>query len=210
MALAADDPDLELVRALQSGEEGALSELMRRHEEALFRFLYRYALNATDAADLAQETFVRAYFKIHQFKPGAKFSVWLYRIALNLARDHARSRTTRQARVSSELPVGGRQVFQNSDSVLADAVVPDPSRALENKEEMRALEAAINTLPADLKQAFILMALEGHSQRDCGEMLGASPKAVETRVYRARKLLAAKLRHLWPLGQGRTVFSKKG
>ena len=198
MASAADDPDLEHVLALQSGDEGALSELMRRHEEALFRFLYRYVLNAADAADLAQETFVRAYFKIHQFQPGAKFSVWLYRIALNLARDHARSRTTRQAGLTFELPGEGRQTPQKTDSVLADTVTPDPSGALENKEEMRALEAAIDTLPADLKQAFILTALEGRSQKDCGEILGTSPKAVETRVYRARKLLAGKLRHLWP------------
>ena len=184
--------------ALQGGDEGALSELMRRHEAALFRFLYRYVLNAADAADLAQETFVRAYFKIHQFQPGAKFGVWLYRIALNLARDHARSRTTRQAKLHSELPGEGRQAPQKTAPILADTVTPDPSGALETKEEMRALEAAIDTLPADLKQAFILTALEGHSQKDCGEILGASPKAVETRVYRARKLLAGKLRHLWP------------
>ena len=74
---AADDPDLELVRALQAGEESALGELMGRHEEAIFRFFYRYLTNATDAADLTQETFVRVFFRIQQFQPAAKFSVWL-------------------------------------------------------------------------------------------------------------------------------------
>lgn len=195
---SADDPDLELVLALQAGQDHALGELMRRHEEALFRFLYRSVLNAADAADLAQETFVRVYFKIHQFRPGAKFSVWLYRIALNLCRDHARSRSARRAEQTLTVLDEEKWGLVEGLSKWTDAAITSPSGALESKEEIRALEAAIDTLPLDLKQAFILVALEGYSQKDCAEIQGTSPKAIETRVYRARKLLAAKLRPRLP------------
>ena len=188
---AVDDPDLELVRALQAGQENALGELMQRHEGGIFRFCYRSVLNAEDAADLTQETFVRAFFKIGQFRPGARFSVWLYRIAINLLRDHARSRAARVAKRTVPLAEEGRLD-------AAATASPDPAGALADQEERQAVEAAIQELPTELKEAFILTVLEGHSQRESGEMLGASPKAVETRVYRARKLLAAKLRAIWP------------
>ena len=200
---AADDPDLELVRALQRGEERALGELMQRHEGGIFRFLYRGLSNAADAADLTQETFVRAYFKISQFRPGARFSVWLYRIALNLLRDRARSRTARAAARTVPLreamggPTGttGRREHAPSEPPAATS---DPARALEEAEERQAVEEAIRGLPTDLKAAFVLTVLEGRSQRDAGEILGTTPKAVETRVYRARKLLATRLRAIWP------------
>ena len=192
---SSDDPDLSFVLALQAGDERALSTLMQRHEEAVFRFLYRNVLNAADAADLTQETFVRVYFKIQQFQPGAKFSVWLYRIATNLCRDYTRSRPVRRAHLMTPLSSGG-QTLGSPDSKageLADASAQNPRETLAGREDLRALETAIEALPDDLKEAFILVALEGRTQKDCGELLGASPKAIETRVYRARKLLAAKL-----------------
>lgn len=197
MATAADDPDLPLVRALQAGDESALGELMGRHEAALFRFLFRYLRNATDAADLTQETFVRAYFKIGQFRPGVKFSVWLYRIALNLFRDHARSPAARRGAMTNELPGEGAHTARGTPAELATDS-RNPAAALEDKEQVRALENAIERLPPDLKQAFVLAVLEGFSQKECAEMLEVSPKAVETRVYRARKLLAAALRPVSP------------
>ncbi len=195
---AVDDPDLELVRALQAGQESALGELIQRHEGGIFRFCYRSVLDAEDAADFTQETFVRAYFKIGQFRPGAKFSVWLYRIALNLLRDHARSRAAGVAERTVTLVENGARTDRHEGGTEATATTLDPAGTLVDKEERLAVEAAIQELPADLKEAFILTVLEGHSQRESGEMLGASPKAVETRVYRARKLLAAKLRAIWP------------
>ena len=92
-----------------------------------------------------------------------------------------------------ELPDESTQTLREGQPVLA-AAAPDPSGALENKEELRLLGDAIGALPPDLKQAFILAVLEGHSQKECAEMLGVSLKAVETRIYRARKFLAAKFR----------------
>src|SRR6202166_3461183 len=87
-----EDPDLTLVQALKEGEDQALSVLMDRHREGLFRFVLRHVHNEADALELAMETFVRAYFNIGKFRPAAKFATWLYHIALNLCRDHLRSR----------------------------------------------------------------------------------------------------------------------
>ena len=101
--MALDDPDLSVVSELQQGSGKALNEFMRRHQEPLFRFIYRYLLNEEDARDLLQETFVRVYFKRDQFHPNAKFSTWLYRIALNLCRDHVRSRRGREKRQTESL-----------------------------------------------------------------------------------------------------------
>ncbi len=180
----ADDPDLELVRALQGGDDLALNSLMARHREPLFRFLYRYTRNETAARDLAQETFVRAYFGIHRFKPGARFATWLFQIGLNLCRDHARSKHVRRSRgqlslESDSSPAGREPVDQG----------PSPGERAALADQLTLIEEAISRLPHDLKAALLLTAVEEYSHKDAAEMLGVTPKAVETRVYRARRFL---------------------
>lgn len=184
------DPDWPLVRSLQGGDDGALDALMERHREGLFRFIYRYVENEATAADLVQETFVRAYFKIAQYRPQAKFVTWLYRLALNLCRDHARSAAARAAKRTEPLPAEGQSEGKFDDALRSTT----PAQAAESSEEVARLHEAIQTLPHDLKTALILSALEQRPQQECAELLGTTPKAVETRVYRARKLLRAALR----------------
>ncbi len=176
------DPDLPLVRALQAGDDDALNELMRKYEGQLFRFIHHFCGDLENARDLLQETFVRLYFQIHRFKPRAKFVTWLYTIATNLCRDHARSKRYRQAHVTDSMDATGTHIQ------LA-AVALDPAAAADSRERLAALEDAIAQLPHDLKSALLLFAIEQHSQHECAEILGISVKAVETRVYRARKIL---------------------
>jgi len=182
MVTSQTDLDLPLVRALQTGDEGALNELIRKYQEPLFRFIWRYTGNEQTARDLLQETFVRLYFEIRRFKPHAKFSTWLYTIAMNLCRDYARSKQHRQSRATESLDADDahRQM---------PAAERDPAAHAESQETLTALESAIQELPHDLRAALLLFAVEGHSQLECAEMLGISAKAVETRVYRARKRL---------------------
>ena len=176
--------DLELVRLLQRGEERALDELMKRYRAPLHRFIYRHVLDEESARDLLQETFVRAYFAIGRFCPKAKFSTWLYTIAIRLCRDYARSKANRKRQVTGPLDEGAMRTAPE----LLDAG-HDPAQLAASRETMAQLEAAIQSLPHDLKTALILFSLEGHSHRDCGELLGITVKAVETRVHRARRLL---------------------
>jgi RNA polymerase sigma factor CnrH len=187
-----EDPDLALVQALQAGEDRALEALMERHQRGVFRFIFRHISNEADAIGLTQEAFARAYFNIGKFRPSAKFATWLYRIALNLCRDHSRSQAYRASTqtVSTDLSEGE----ETSRQLRSDQSGPD--KAAENREKLRALDQAISELPEELKSPLILTVLEGLSQIEAGELLGVSAKAVETRVYRARKLLLEKMNKL--------------
>jgi RNA polymerase sigma factor (sigma-70 family) len=184
------DPDLILVQALMLGKDHALNALMDRHREGLFCFVLRHVHNEADALELAMETFVRAYFNIDKFRPAAKFATWLYHIALNLCRDHVRSRAYQYSlqTVSFDAPAQ-----QEGDPSLLLATKDRPDQKADRVEELIALEKAIGELPEDLKNAFILTALEDRPQAETAELLGISLKAVETRVYRARKLLLEKM-----------------
>ena len=186
MGVPESDADLPLVRALQSGDDGALNELIRKYQEPLFGFICRYTGDEETARDILQETFVRLYFSVRRFKPRAKFATWLYSIALNLCRDHARSKQRKQSYPTESLDIGDlhRKVPSTDQS-------PDVDAAL--REQLAMLQKAIEELPHDLRTALLLCTVEGHSQQECAELLGISSKAVEARVYRARKILENKL-----------------
>jgi RNA polymerase sigma-70 factor (ECF subfamily) len=185
-----EDPDLSFVMALKAGQDQALNALMDRHREGLFRFVLRHVHNEADALELAMETFVRAYFNIGRFRPSAKFVTWLYQIALNLCRDHSKSRAYQYSlqTVSADAPA---EEGEQPEQLLARD--RDPLKETEGREELSALEKAIGELPEDLKNPLILTALEGHSQAEAAALLGISQKAVEMKVYRARKLLLEKM-----------------
>lgn len=182
------DADLALVQALQAGDDSALNRLMERHQEALFRFIRGYVINEADASELTQETFVRAYFNIGRFKPTAKFVTWLYRIALNLCRDHGKSRWTKRAAIHDSFSLSGDNLKQDRDLLAGDHT---PAEQALSSEKMGALDDAITQLPHDLRTALVLTAIDQRSHQECAELLETTPKTIETRVYRARKLLLA-------------------
>jgi RNA polymerase sigma factor (sigma-70 family) len=185
-----EDPDLTLVQALVLGQHQALDALMNRHREGLFRFVLRNVQNEEDALELAMETFVRAYFNIEKFRPTARFATWLYRIALNLCRDHVRSRAYRESQHTVSFDAPGQEAG-DPGSVMARERGPEQSA--ERREEINALQKAISELPEELKEVVILTALEDRSQAEVAELLRISAKAVEMRLYRARKVLLEKM-----------------
>jgi len=177
------DADLDAVdmQALQQGEDRALDRLMTRWQVPLRSFLYRQTLNEEDALDLAQETFVRVYRHRTRFRSNAKFSTWLFAIAHNLARDHARRRNRRPTQSLDEAPepVDDRQ----------------PLGSAEEKERATAVRAAIAGLSNELRTAVVLFEYEERSHAEIASIVGASAKAVETRLYRARQQLKKTLAH---------------
>ncbi len=183
------DPDLSLVRALQADDDRALDELMGKYKGPIYALIFRSVGNEALAQDLLQEAFVRCYFGIGKFKPKAKFVTWLYAIAINLCRDHARSRRHKESMLTDSF--GEISEMEKLTGGHERSVLPD--KELERRETLEALESAIGQLPHDLKTAFIMFSIEGRSQADCAELLGVSPKAVETRVYRAKKVLQDRL-----------------
>ncbi len=175
---------------LAGGHDAALDALMERHARPVFRFLYRMLGNEDDANDLAQVTFVRIYQHRTDFRPETKFTTWLYTIAGNLARNHHRW-LARHPTVSLDKPADA------DEPGLADtlpAKTASPGDAAVAAERVAAVRAAVNQLPEDLREALVLCEWEELPVAEAAAVLGATPKAVESRLYRARQLLRDRLR----------------
>ena len=175
---------MPLIQALQAGDDSALNELIHRHREPLFHFVFRYLRDETAARDVVQETFVRVYFKAAKFTPKSAVKTWIYTIALNLCRDQGRRLAKRQTDVSLNAPRPGDQ----PPLELADGS-PGPDEQVRQKDRFGALQRAIDQLPHKLKAALVLFSLEGYSQKEAAEILGTTPKTVELRVAHARQKL---------------------
>jgi RNA polymerase sigma-70 factor, ECF subfamily len=188
MAGDIDQEDRHDMVRLNAGHDAALNALMDRHSQRLFHYLVRQLNNETDAADVAQETFVRVYHHRARFDPGQKFSTWLYAIATNLVRDRFRWHK-RHPQVSLDAEREG-------DSALLD-MVPDgaasPSEQISAEERAAEVRAAIKSLPEELRTPLILSEYEGLAHAEIGAVLDCSTKAVETRLYRARNHLRKRL-----------------
>jgi RNA polymerase sigma-70 factor, ECF subfamily len=186
-ASSADPQDALDMSRLVRGHDTALNDLMQRHAPRLFQYLLRSLQNEQDAADLAQETFVRVFQNRSSFDPRLKFSTWLYAIAANLVRDRYRWRS-RHPQVSLEAsPANAR-----ADVAIASAERA-PDETLQLSEQAAAVREAIAALPEELRQPLILAVYQELPQAEIAAILKCSVKAVETRIYRARQQLRERL-----------------
>ena len=186
----ADAQDQADMRRLTAGHEAALNDLMQRHATPVFHFLCRMLGNEDDANDLAQETFARVFRARESFRPNARFSTWLFTIAANLARNQIRWRL-RHPNVS--LDAEG----DNNEPALAGTLPasgPSPNDQAIAAERAGAVRAAVQKLPDDLREAIVLCEWEECSVAAAAEVLNTSPKAVESRLYRARQILRERLK----------------
>ena len=174
--------DEVLANALREGDDRALDALMLRWQVPLRTFLYRHLQNEADALDLAQETFVRVYRHRANYREGARFSTWMFQIALNLARDHARRRVRRPVVTLDEAPEAISEGNPQASAVIV--------------ERAQAVRAAIAGLPEPLREAVLLFEYEHKSHAEIATIVGATAKAVETRLHRAREQLRQKLAKL--------------
>lgn len=185
-----DAQDRADMTRLVAGHDTALNDLMTRHATPVFHLLCRMLNNEDDANDLAQETFVRVFQFRASFDANKKFSAWLFTIAANLARNQIRWRT-RHPNVSLDA---------ESDSTKQSIAEKLPAAALTPKEQVlfdertAAVRAAVNDLPEDLREAIVLCEWEEHSMAESAAILATTPKAVESRLYRARQILRERLK----------------
>jgi len=186
----ADAHDRADMERLMAGHYAALNDLMERHATPIFHFLCRMTGNEDDANDLAQETFVRVFKARESFRPSEKFSTWLFTIAANLARNHFRWRS-RHPNVSLEADAGEREKTLGSSLQGND---PSPSEQTLAAERAAAVRAAVGNLPEDLREAIVLCEWEDRSVAMAAVILQATPKAVESRLYRARQILRESLK----------------
>lgn len=178
---AADDSAEALhLRAAQAGDMAAFEWIVRQHEARLFTFCCRWLRCVEDAREVCQDAFVRAWQALPEFEGRAKLSTWLYQIALNLCRDRAKSRASRQR--------------ENTTTINdIDQPLPCPQNApdasAEWQSEMQKLERGLAQLPEKLRTALMLSAMEGLSHEECAKVLNCSVRGTEGRIYRARQML---------------------
>jgi RNA polymerase sigma-70 factor, ECF subfamily len=184
-----NNPDFACMVRLREGDDLALNELMERWQKPLHSFILRYVGNYADSIELAEETFVRVYQHRSRFNFKSKFSTWLLTIAANLCRHHARWRK-RHPTISLDETASADEAYDRYLSISAEET---PSGLAERSELAKLVRDEIDRLPHDLKTVIILFEYENFSYDEIGGILGCTSKAVETRLYRVRKLLAKRL-----------------
>lgn len=177
--------DRALMARVQRGDEAAFGVLMERWERPVKSVIARIVLNASDAEELAQETMVRVWQQRGTFRDGAEVRPWVFSIAVNLARNRLRWWRRRPA-VSleewSETEEAGEKPRETGPAVM------------ERAERTAAVRDAIAALPLDLREAIVLFEYEDLSHAEIAAVVGATSKAVETRIYRAREKLRTVLK----------------
>ncbi len=176
--------DEALAHRAARGDRAAFNGLIRRYKEPLYRFVRRYVGDADDAYDLLQDTFISAWRALHRYDPKRPFSPWLHRIALNKCRDFGRRKAVR--RTFLRLLALGTEDQPPMDVGGAD-------EELEASARLARLNMAIAALPTLYKEPLLLTVIEGLSQDEAAVILGTTRKAIEMRLYRARRKLADEL-----------------
>jgi RNA polymerase sigma-70 factor (ECF subfamily) len=186
----ADARDRADMARLAAGHDAALNDLMERHATPVFHFLCRMLGNEDDANDLAQETFARVFRARASFRADARFATWLFTIAANLARNHRRWRARHpNVPLDAEADPGG-----SSPGQTLPAAGPTPTDAALAAERAAAVRAAVQRLPEDLRSAIVLCEWEEKSVAEAAAILETTPKAIESRLYRARGILRSELK----------------
>src|SRR5215471_15993493 len=152
MGATSEEQDRSDMARLAAGQDAALNELMGRHAERLFHYLLRILQNEAEAADLAEESFVRVYQNRANFEAQYKFTTWVYTIATNLARDLQRHRARHpHLSLEAENPSAGHDFRE----VLPDPA-PNPGESLDSAERARVVQSAVTELPEDLRVPLVL------------------------------------------------------
>lgn len=181
------DDDVAAMLRLQAGEDLALNELMARWEKPILAFVFRYLGNQEDAADVAQETFVRVYEHRSSFKGNGKFSSWLFCIAANLCRNQLRWRS-RHPTSSLDANHKGEN---NDEGHQREGQDPGalPWENAQSNDLAAVVRQQVQLLPHDLRVVVLLSVYEERSHSEIAEVLKCTAKAVESRLYRAKQIL---------------------
>jgi RNA polymerase sigma-70 factor (ECF subfamily) len=186
------DLDQELVRRAQSGDQRAFELLVVKYQRRIARLLSRMIRDPAEIEDVTQEAFIKAYRALPSFRGESAFYTWLYRIAINTAKNYL-STLGRRPLLSTE--------YEDEDGETLDAValVPDfhtPESELSNKQIVSTVNEAVDALPEELREAITLREMDGLSYEEIAATMDCPIGTVRSRIFRAREAIANRLRPL--------------
>ena len=191
------DTDKELVRRVQGGDRSAFDLLFLRYQHKIHGLLGRYLRRPEEVEDVAQEAFIKAYRALPRFRGQSAFYTWLYRIAVNAAKNHLASAARKPQAV--EIEGDGANL---GDAVEALRDEDDPEGALRQAELQAAITDAIEALPNELRLALTLREFDGLSYAQIAEIMDCPVGTVRSRIFRARESVDRRIR---PLTDRRTT-----
>jgi len=190
-SLTQDDNDQQLVQRVQKGDKSAFDLLVLKYQHRVLKLVSRFVNDAAEAEDVAQEAFLKAYRALPAFRGESAFYTWLYRIAINTAKNALVSNRRR--------PVDFDLDLQDPDQYERQAKLKDadtPEGVLLTDEIRLVVEKALEQLPEDLRTAIVLRELEGLSYEEIAEAMDCPVGTVRSRIFRAREAIDKKLKPL--------------
>jgi RNA polymerase sigma-70 factor (ECF subfamily) len=197
--MTADASDLSLVQRVQRGDKGAFDVLVLKYQHKVVKLVMRYVRNPAEAEDIAQDAFIKAYRALPQFRGDSAFYTWLYRIAINTAKNAVVARDRNP--VDFDLDMTNNDESYEMQGRLKDSETPE---ALVLTDEIRTtVNSAIANLPDDLRQAIVLRELDGLSYEEIAATMDCPVGTVRSRIFRAREAIDSRLREVFEGGLGR-------
>ena len=175
-----EETDATAIARAQTGDSDAFRTLVERHGRNVFRLAFRMTGNETDAEDIVQETFLRAFKQIHRYESRSSFGTWLYRIAANCSLDLIRVRKTRH---EAAAPVATEEEIDVMQNIATDA--PGPDRLAMSREVQQRMASAMSELSQQERTAFALRHFEGLSIEQISGILGVGGNAAKHSIFRA-------------------------
>ena len=180
------EQEAAVIQAVLDGDVNAYEALVKEYEKNVYNLALRMTGNSEDAADMAQEAFIKAYNSLTAFRGDSKFSVWLYRIVSNVCLDFLRSRSRKQTVSLSSENDDGEEV----DLDIADET-HSPEQLLDRSLTRDAVRRGLAALPPDHREILLLREIQGLSYEEIADVLGLEAGTVKSRIFRARKKLCS-------------------
>lgn len=193
------DADRLLVERVQSGDKQAFGLLVSKYQRKLVRLLSRMIRDPAEVEDVAQETFIRAYRALPGFRNDSAFYTWLYRIGVNTAKNWLMS-SGRKLSAASSMDAEDAEDMEHGE-LLRDTDTPE--RLLLSREIADTVNAAMESLPDDLRTAVTLREIDGLSYEEIAQVMDCPIGTVRSRIFRAREAIAGRLRPLLDTGSDR-------
>lgn len=186
-----EELDQDLVLRVQQGDKSAYDLLVIKYQHKIIQLVNRYVKDQSEAQDVAQETFIKAYRALGNFRGDSAFYTWLYRIAINTAKNYLVARTRRGS--DSELDIDDEEQVHNINELKG---LDTPEQMLLNDEIIETIKSAIEKLPEEMRIAITLREFEGMSYEEIAEAMDCPVGTVRSRIFRAREAIDSKLNPL--------------